>query len=62
MLPHQTSSAAGLSYNSIIYKGGEMKKDGEQPDRGEVVIYKTSDKRIRLEVKLAKETVWLDAH
>ncbi len=27
--------------------------------KGEIVIYKTSDKRVHLEVKLEKETVWL---
>lgn len=55
----QPCSVTSVRYNIIIYKGGEMKKDKMQPGRGEVVIYKTSDKRIRLEVKLEKETVWL---
>lgn len=36
-------------------------KDSNLP-KGEIVIYKTSDKRVQLEVKLEKETVWLDAH
>jgi len=27
--------------------------------KGEIVIYRTSDKRVKLEVKLEKETVWL---
>ncbi|MBM3253002.1 MAG: Fic/DOC family protein [Candidatus Omnitrophica bacterium] len=30
--------------------------------KGEIVIYRASDKRIQLEVRLKKETVWLDAH
>ncbi|MBL7198264.1 MAG: type II toxin-antitoxin system death-on-curing family toxin [Candidatus Omnitrophica bacterium] len=30
--------------------------------KGEIVIYRTSNKRVKLEVKLEKETVWLDAH
>lgn len=30
--------------------------------KGKVAIYRTPDKRIQLEVKLEKETVWLDAH
>ncbi|MBU1726217.1 MAG: virulence RhuM family protein [Candidatus Omnitrophica bacterium] len=29
------------------------------PSKGEVVIYRTKDKKIRLEVKLEQETVWL---
>ncbi len=31
-------------------------------DKGSIVIYKTKNKQIQLEVKLEKETVWLDAH
>jgi death-on-curing family protein len=29
---------------------------------GQIVIYQTPDKQVQLEVKLEKETVWLDAH
>lgn len=31
----------------------------EIPSKGEIVIYRTKDKRIQLEVKLEQETVWL---
>ena len=34
---------------------GELKK-------GEIIIYETSDKKIRVDVSLDKETIWLDAH
>ncbi len=29
------------------------------PAKGEIVIYRTKDKKIQLEVKLEQETVWL---
>lgn len=35
---------------------------GNIQSKGEIVIYRASDKRIQLEVRLKKETVWLDAH
>jgi hypothetical protein len=31
----------------------------EIPSKGEIVIYRTKDKKIQLEVKLEQETVWL---
>ena len=34
-------------------------KNTGMPPRGELVIYRTKDKKVRLEVKLEKETVWL---
>ncbi len=37
-----------------------MKKN--EPDKGEIIIYKTSKKEVELKVRLKKETVWLDAH
>lgn len=40
------------------YKSKDNLENGALP-KGEIAIYKTSDKRIQLEVKLEKETVWL---
>ncbi|HEX7319430.1 MAG TPA: virulence protein RhuM/Fic/DOC family protein [bacterium] len=34
-------------------------KNNVKDSRGEIVIYKTSDKQVRLNVKLERETVWL---
>lgn len=31
-------------------------------NKGEIIIYKTPDKRVEVKVALDKETVWLDAH
>ena len=31
----------------------------EIPSKGEIIIYRTKDKKIQLEVKLEQETVWL---
>ena len=31
-------------------------------DRGEIVIYQASEGGPRLDVRLEKETIWLDAH
>ena len=31
----------------------------EVPSKGEIVIYRTKDKKIQIEVKLEQETVWL---
>lgn len=36
-----------------------MKNNQKQQNRGEIIIYKTKDKRISLDVRLEKETVWL---
>jgi hypothetical protein len=30
----------------------------EMPSRGEIVIYKTKDRKIQLNVRLEEETVW----
>ena len=37
-----------------------MKK--EEIKKGEIVIYKTPDKKVQVNVSLEKETIWLDAH
>ena len=34
-------------------------KIAEMPPKGEIIIYRTKDKNIQLEVKLEQETVWL---
>ncbi len=39
-----------------------MSKTDKTFDRGEIVIYQTSEKEIEIQVRLEKETVWLDAH
>jgi len=31
-------------------------------EKGEIIIYQTSDKKIKIDVSLKNETVWLDAH
>ncbi len=31
-------------------------------ENGKIVLYKTSDKHIQLEVRLIKNTIWLNAH
>ncbi|MDD5568700.1 MAG: hypothetical protein PHY88_05795 [Candidatus Omnitrophica bacterium] len=31
----------------------------EIPAKGEIIIYRTKDKKVQLEVKLEQETVWL---
>ncbi len=35
---------------------------GEIKNKGEIIIYQTSKKEVSFEVRLKKETVWLDAH
>ena len=43
-----------------ICRGQTMKnKITEMPSKGGIVIYRTKDNRIQLEVKLEQETVWL---
>jgi len=37
-----------------------MKK--EEIKRGEIIIYQSPDKKIKIDVSLDKETIWLDAH
>ncbi len=39
-----------------------MSKTDKTFDRGEVLIYQTSEKEIEIEVLLEKETVWLNTH
>lgn len=39
-----------------------MSKTDKTFDRGEVLIYQTSEKEIEVEVRFEDESVWLDAH
>ena len=39
-----------------------MSKKDKSFNRGEIIIYQTSKKEVELQVRLEKETVWLDAH
>ncbi len=39
-----------------------MTKTDKTFNRGEVIFYQTSEKEVEIQVRLEKETVWLDAH
>lgn len=39
-----------------------MSKADKSIDRGEIIIYQTSEKGVELKVRLKEDTVWLDAH
>ena len=39
-----------------------MSKTDKAFNRGEVIFYQTSEKEVEIQVRLEKETVWLDAH
>ena len=36
--------------------------EDKEPKKGEITIYQSPDKKIKIDVKLDQETVWLDAH
>ena len=33
-----------------------------EPKKGEIIIYQTPDKEVKIDVSLENETIWLDAH
>lgn len=36
-----------------------MRHDGKKPPRGEILVYRTDDGRVKLDIRLERDTLWM---